>query len=531
MSDLYTQLQADLANLEKERQTSLDAATLHDSDAANYTRLAVSSQQSAVDDRITAAQNQGAEDYIRTLLATMTPPADATVTVQAHVVGVNKLRLGVTHSEQTLLYGDATAMQAARSHLNGAALLHNTHVHSFGVGDPWPKNKDGSIPAEPTAWGTLDKQLLSMQACGGEQMITLYNLPSWMKGILQSDGTTRPVTDAFASDGRPYTEMIPKFLQLVQRVCERYMAPPWNVRRFSFWNEFKGLYRDHTLKGQLWAADDFPGAPGRADVGYTALYKAARAKVLEVAARLGIVDIQFGGPYVVMNSKQTPDVDSVASSHPLYGRPWGTPNKQGMYALCTFLDLAKAQGILPEFLTIDVACINEDGGAPSGSPCDSMASTEKMSDLVGWVQGELDKRSLSMDIWLAEWYAGHTANMALKLAVKAETIRKMALSGVSGALAWGLMGTGDGGLSLVTNPKQAGGGQSTLLLEVYRAFGQAFPPGCYLYDCQVDGSGVTALASDAAVLLINSDPASKAIDCDGQRITVAPGEVRFLPRV
>jgi hypothetical protein len=32
------------------------------------------------------------------------------------------------------------------------------------------------------------------------------------------------------------------WLLLVQRVAERYMVPPWNVRYFQVWNELKGYY-------------------------------------------------------------------------------------------------------------------------------------------------------------------------------------------------------------------------------------------------------------------------------------------------
>src|ERR1019366_6761938 len=177
---------------------------------------------------------------------------NATVAVDKSTqTAVSQLSLGITHVDQGLDYpqgnNDLNAINNAKSLIKQAFPYEDTPIMAWGAPDPWP---DPTQP-EPTNWGYLDSRMQLIADTGGIPVITLSEAPWWMKGQLQANGTTRLLTASdewsdIAYNSRILDNEMGNWLHLVQRVAERYMAPPYNVRYFQVWNELKGYYNPGT---------------------------------------------------------------------------------------------------------------------------------------------------------------------------------------------------------------------------------------------------------------------------------------------
>ncbi len=110
------------------------------------------------------------------------------------------------------------------------------------------------------------------------------------------------------------------WLHLVQRVAERYMAPPYNVRYFQVWNELKGYYNPGT---NAYDYNSNPGNPNASTAtnGYTYMYNQVYNRLMQVANELHIPDnsIKVGGPYVVMDTWASPNQSHLSNISKAYG--------------------------------------------------------------------------------------------------------------------------------------------------------------------------------------------------------------------
>src|SRR5512141_2237509 len=118
--------------------------------------------------------------------------ANVTVTIDTSTpIGQSKYVPGITHVDNSLRSGDATAINSAKQVVAGSTVFENTHIMAWGAPDPWP---DPAQP-EPNNWAYLDARVNLANQLGGTPIITLLEAPWWMKGQRQSDGTTKLIPD------------------------------------------------------------------------------------------------------------------------------------------------------------------------------------------------------------------------------------------------------------------------------------------------------------------------------------------------
>lgn len=153
-------------------------------------------------------------------------------------ISTSQFSPGVTHVDASLNYpwdsNDLAAVNRVKSLIKQAIPYENTPIMAWGAPDPWP---DPSQP-EPGNWSYLDGRLKLTLDTGGIPVITLCEAPWWMKGQLQSDGTTRLLQASdewsdIAYSSRILDNKMDAWLHLVQRIAERYMVAPYNVRYFQ----------------------------------------------------------------------------------------------------------------------------------------------------------------------------------------------------------------------------------------------------------------------------------------------------------
>lgn len=442
----------------------------------------------------------------------------------------SRLQVGVTHVEQSLLYGNAEAETRARAALGASLSCQATHIHSFGLSDLWPEPG-----GEPTNWASLDNQMGSMAAVGLPIAITLYNLPWWMKGVW-AGGVTTPLTSAqrFSDDGRLLTDRQADWRLLVRRVCERVL--PLGVRHFKIGQEGKGYYMARDGTPNRWDFDDYPGTSGQADMGFTHFYKITAAEIMAVAAEMGVADIELAGPYPRLAFLGNPTSACVPLDHPLRGCTSGVPMRAPIEAAETFLDLVQAQGMKLDRFTYDMGCRNKDGVIVEP---DDWRNLERYREVALYWRGQLDSRGLDVPIDLAEWYAkpqldpGPTGE-ALRVALKAHALMIMAEAGLSECYAWSPFGLGDepGDTrqgAMITPTNTADGGAAKPLCDVLALLKAHFGPGVWLKPV-TSGALVSALASNTRLLLVNRTAQPVSVFVEGRTIELAPYAVQLEER-
>jgi len=400
----------------------------------------------------------------------------------------------------------------------------NTPIMAWGVGDPWPNPSQ----AEPTNWGDLDKRMQLIVQTGSIPVLTLAEAPWWMKGQLQANGKTRLLTSAeewtdIAYQSRILDNKLNAWLLLVQRVAERYMVAPYNVRYFQVWNELKGYYNPIT---NAYDYTDDPGNPRgpNATHGYTYMYNLVYNRLMQVATSLHIPtsSIKVGGPYVPVATWS-----STSQSNPSnITKAYGTYDQRPLDVIEYWLQHKAGAG----FITIDGANLNEDHVAVS----DAFTAAEKFADVTRWIHS-LDNAvypgAATLPVWWAEWYATSytkTPDDALNNAIKTYAMMKLLQAGGTVALSWGGWGDGMSDRGLWTSTTQ-GGGQPLPWYNSYKAFNQYFPPGTPLYKVTVSlPHAVEALASATNIMLVNKTANKVTLTVDGTTISLDPYQVRVI---
>jgi hypothetical protein len=441
-------------------------------------------------------------------------------------VGTSHFSPGISQVDTTLNYpwdnNDPTAVKNVKSLIKQAITYENTPIMAWGVDDPWP---DPSR-ADPSNWSTLDSRLQLIIDTGGIPVITLSEAPWWMKGELQSDGSTRLIMHSeewsnIAYSARILDNKMDAWLHLVQRVAERYMVAPYNVRYFQVWNELKGYYNPITNSYDYTTSAGDPSGPN-AKHGYTYMYNQTYGRLMQVARSLGIAteSIKVGGPYVVMDTWSS----SAQQSNPSHiTKAYGTYDQRPLDVVQYWLQHKAGAG----FITVDGDNGNKDGV----NITDPFTASEKFADVTDWIRS-LDNNiypgAATLPIWWAEWSAWPYTNLAddnYNNAIKSYAMIKFLEAGGSVALSWGGLGDGTVSKGLWTTTA-TGGGQPLPWYYSYKAFKDYFAAGTQIYKTTVSiPRSVEALASATTIMLVNKTAESITVSVNGATVSLSPYQV------
>jgi len=447
---------------------------------------------------------------------------------RSSLAGISQFSPGITYVDNSLDYSsdsnDPGAINNVKSLIRQAIPFENTHIMAWGAPDPWP---DPSQP-EPTNWGYLDGRLQLIRQTGGIPVITLAEAPWWMKGQLESDGTTRLLQPSdewsdSAYGSRILDNKMDAWLHLVQRVAERYMVTPYNVRYFQVWNELKGYYNPKTNSYDYTTSAGDPSGPN-AKHGYTYMYNQTYSRLMQVARSLGIPtkSIQVGGPYVVMDSWS-----SARQSNPSnITKAYGTYDQRPLDVVQYWLQHKAGAG----FITVDGDNRNKDGV----NRTDPFTASEKFADVTHWIRS-LDNNiypgAATLPVWWAEWSAtsyDNTADDNYNNAIKSYAMIKFLKAGGAVALSWGGLGNRQSDTGFWT-PTIARGGQPLPWYYSTKAFTDYFTLGTKLYETTVSApKSVEALASATHVMLVNKTPKGLIVDVKGSVVSLSPYQVRVI---
>lgn len=449
---------------------------------------------------------------------------------------ISKFETAITHVVgKDLLWADPTAKAKGMANLARSITYQQRHLLGWGTPDPWPWDGTGERPAEPTNWSIMDsfmQMALDMKA----KLAVNTQLYSWhLKGRWMPDGTTQlmPPSDQFSDDGVLLTNQVPAYLLLIQRLAERYLGPPYNVKIWTTGTEFHGLYRGRDRSFNEWRWDAYAGTPGaNADMGMAYIHNITVAKILEVAAAKNIdpASLIFIFNYPPLTSQGKPTNDSVPVGHPLRGRPWGTANKQPISILKN----------MPPLLTrydaggFDIATPNKDSVIVQP---DDFAQLQKLDDMVNHAKSLVSKPFAVMEVY-DKFQNETTASPQKRAALRADAFRHFLINGIWTVFIWGSNGEAmnmwtEGPVpaaALLTDTSKSTGGDSTPMLDVVRMFHDWFGPGTPIYDFTATGSGAVILPSDKMVMLINQSSNQLSTKIGNDVFMLEPYAVRMVAR-
>lgn len=445
---------------------------------------------------------------------------EVTVTINKNEpIGVSHFAPGLTDSNTDLFdpwdSNNHVAVQRALGLIGQGLSFVNVHIMAWGADDPWPDPSK----SEPSNWGSLDKKMQVALRTNTTPVITLCEAPWWMKGSLNADGTTTLLSsnDDFspvAYDSRILDNKMDAWLKLVRRVAERYMVPPYRVRYFQVWNEFKGYYNPITNN---WDISTSAGDPRGANAkhGYTYMYNRVYTTLKQVANELGIdpVTIKVGGPYATIDTRS-----SFAQSNPSrFVQPYGVFDQRSLDAITYWLKYK----VGAEFITIDGNISNDDNIARA----DAFTAANKFADIVRWIRSldnTLYPGATTLPIWWAEWYAdpyGLPANA--NNALKTYAMMKLLKAGGAVALAWDSS-------SLWTSTASSNGGQPLDWYYTYKAFKDGFGPGTIIYNTRVSSAKIEALAAPQKTIVVNKTNSTIAVVVGDAGVVLHPYGVHVI---
>lgn len=383
---------------------------------------------------------------------------------------------GFTHTQFSADAGDADAVDTAVKAISEVPMIQAQHIMGFGADNP--ESSPGQFNFD-----SLDRRMDFIRRTGGIPVIILCCAPDWMKG-------GRPgTTDWDRLETAPLREHFADFAALSAVVAKRY---PY-VRHFIVWNEFKGFFDD--VKNRWDAA------------GYTDLYNAVYDALKSVNPAN-----QVGGPYLDFDHPSDPSYTSLD----LRG-PWGAVDQRVLDAFVEWNQ--RRRGV--DFVVVDGHATVSEGVA------DEFAALEKFTAVNDWL-----RKQVSVPIWWAEWYVEPTRpdwTPQHRIALRVAAMIKLASSGASVVLYWNPRPeSAVCAVCLWTDTQKPGGGQPLpFLTDVLARFARSFPPNIPRSTVQV-GDGLLALASQRALVIVNTTGVTASASVDGRRIDVSPYEVRWL---
>jgi hypothetical protein len=443
--------------------------------------------------------------------------------------GTSQFSSGITHVDTSLDNSsdntDPGAINNVKLLIKRAISYENTQIMAWGAPDPWP---DPSQP-EPGNWGYLDSRLQLILQTGGIPVITLSEAPWWMKGQPEPDGTTRVLQASdewsdIAYSSRILDNKMNAWLHLVQRVAERYMVAPYNVRYFQVWNELKGYYNPITNTYDYSTSPGDPSGPN-AKHGYTYMYNLVHARLMQVASSLGMPadSVKVGGPYVVIDTWGSGNRSNLSN----ISKAYGTYDQRSLDVVTYWLQHKAGAG----FITLD----SSNGNKDNSNFADPFVGAKKFADVVAWIRS-LDNThypgAATLPIWWAEWYATsyeNTPDEHYDNAIKSYAMIKFLKAGGAVALSWGGLSNSPSD-SGVWTPTVAGGGQPLPWYNSLKAFKDCFAPGTEIYNTMISApESIEALASATNVMLVNKTPKDlSSVNVAGSVVSLDPYQVRVL---
>jgi hypothetical protein len=354
-------------------------------------------------------------------------------------------------------------------------MIQNQHIMGWGVGNPEPA---------PGVYdfADLDSRIQFIRSSGGVPVITLCCAPDWMKGGKPGHTDWHQLTEA------PYREHYGDFAALSATVARRYP----DVRHFMVWNEFKGFFDEESNR---WDAE-----------GYTDLYNQVYDALKAVDPR-----IQIGGPYLDMAEPPSPGVSDESR---LSGR-WGTVDSRTLDAFEYWL--ARKQGA--DFVVVDGEATVRKGFT------NEFTALERFSAVNRWIRGRTN-----LPIWWAEWYVASGADWSpeRQIALRAAAMIELAGSGARTVLYWNPRPRSDCATCLWTATSDSDGGRPLqFLTQVLQNFARWFSP-----DTRPEWIAtvpeVRALAQPLGAVLVNTTDARVTATIEGDRVTLAPYETRWI---
>ncbi|HEV2378105.1 MAG TPA: Ig-like domain repeat protein, partial [Streptosporangiaceae bacterium] len=411
-------------------------------------------------------------------------PVTVTVTVtvdRSTQAGTSQLSLGVTHTNTTVLGGNATAVAGARSLLTKAVTYQNVFIYGWGSTNPEPSPGNFN-------WTSLDQRLAMIQSMGATPIITLCCAPDWMTDV--GTDTSNYCNGFYIGCLPPAPPHYADFADLVRQIALRY---PY-VKYYVVWNEMKGFFQPDANQWDIVSYTDF----------YNTVYDTLKA-----------VDpsIQVGGPYLVIEGTGT-------NTGPWF--TWSPVTQRNLHVLQYFLQQAHGA----DFVSLD-RNVKDYHDPRIYTEAQKLALTHTFGDVVTQV------RSITnAPIWYSEpHFAGQQGGgLLFQGAGNASILLHEAETGAALSLNWEPEPQSNGVIddNLFTSTLQAGGGQPYPTYYSYLAFHDYFPPGTALYQATSSSPGVEVLASATNTLLINKTPSSLAVAVNGATITLGGYEVRIL---
>lgn len=435
---------------------------------------------------------------------------------------------GMTLVDNTLNFSrgnnDLVAVKKVNSLMKKAIRYIDTPTMAWGLSDPWPDPSQ----TEPSDWSSLDKRLQLIIETGAIPVITLNEAPWWMKGQLQSDGTTRLIAQSeewadVAYTSRVLDDEMDAWLHLVQRIAERYMVAPYNVRYFQVWNELKGYY-DPIINAYDYTTS--PGDPSghNAKHGYTYMYNQIYNRLMQVATSLGIpIDsIKVGGPYPVIDTWSSAKQSNTSN----ITKEYGIYDQRPLDVVQYWLQYKAGAG----FITVDGSNDNKD----NVNNTDPFTASEKFADVTKWIRSldnTIYRGAATLPIWWAEWYAApytHIKDDNYNNAIKSFAMIEVIKAGGAVPFLWGGIGEGTSSTGLWTTTT-AGGGRPLHWYYSYKAFNDYFSSGAKIYKTTISmPNSVEALASSTRVMLVNKTAKALMVSVNGKIILLNPYQVTVI---
>ncbi|AWW40377.1 GH39 family glycosyl hydrolase [Streptomyces cadmiisoli] len=404
---------------------------------------------------------------------------------------------GFTHTQFSADEGPAGATARVSERLSDDRLPQNQHIMGWGADNPEPVKGRYDFAA-------LDRRVDFVRASGGTPVITLCCAPDWMKG--GEAGADNTDWSRSALETAPDPEHFADFAALAATVAKRYP----DVRHFIVWNEFKGFWNDTEHR---WDHE-----------GYTELYNLVHRALKKVDP-----DIMVGGPYLVMDSVDPRQTEN--ASRTLRG-PWGALDQRVLDAF-TYWNEHKAGA---DFVVVDGSSYTKDDDLLP----DEFAATDKFTAVGEWVRRQTGD---DLPLWWAEYYVEpadgnddrHGWSEARRGAVQAAGLIAMVKGGATSGFYWNPQEEkGPDCPGCLWTPTGSGdGGRKLPMYDLLARFSAEFPPGTAYERVSVaadDASDLRVLATERAVLVVNTLDRATTARVDGRRLDLQAYEVRWLDR-
>jgi len=383
---------------------------------------------------------------------------------------------GFTHTQFSADDGEPAAVATAEGAIKSVPMVQAQHIMGFGADNPEPS--PGLYDFD-----SLDRRMDFIRRTGGIPVITLCCAPDWMKGGVPGE------TDWDRLEAAPLPEHFADFAALSASVAKRY---PY-VRHFIVWNEFKGFFDDEHKR---WEAKEYTDL-------YNAVYDAL--KVVNPANQVGGPYLDFAQPY-----------DASHSSPDLRGS-WGAVDQRVLDAFAYWNRHRKGA----DFVAVDGHATTDDGAA------DEFAALEKFAAVDAWL-----RKQVNLPIWWAEWYvepASADWSPEHEIALRVAAMIELAISGTDTVLYWNPRRDGaDCATCLWTDTRMADGGQPLpFLTDFLQRFVRSFPPGVDRRKVRI-ADGLLALASERALVVVNTTDRTISAAVNGRRIELSGYETRWI---